>query len=269
MSFQLQYPSQNLVPFVKQYWSLTSRIPYGGKYIHRIIPNGLIELTFYLGNRPRVLDSQRDFNENSLITGHQSDYYEMEISGDMSLFSVSLHPHGAMALFGLPISELRDLNVPLQEVLDHRLDDLENDLYAAGSFDTQISIIENFLLELLKQHYDRYTLDRMAHSIGIINQRRGQVTIGSLAESACLSRKQFERSFLRYVGTSPKQLIKTVRFQYALYQRQQNQLLSLGDISFRSGYYDQPHMNADFKFLSGLTPKTYFSTCEPYSDYFS
>jgi AraC-like DNA-binding protein len=67
---------------------------------------------------------------------------------------------------------------------------------------------------------------------------------------------------------SPRQFLKTVRFQHALHTRFKQQSLSLTQLAFDCGYYDQSHMINDFKKLSGYTPGEYFACCEPYSDYF-
>ena len=40
---------------------------------------------------------------------------------------------------------------------------------------------------------------------------------------------------------------------------------SFADIANEAGYYDQPHMNAEFKELSGLTP-TEFQNAHRYTD---
>jgi AraC-like DNA-binding protein len=83
-----------------------------------------------------------------------------------------------------------------------------------------------------------------------------------------LCRKQFERIFSEHIGISPKQYLKIIRFQFAIFQKQQNANMNLLDVSFKSGYYDQSHFINDFKSLSGLTPKQYFSKNEACSDFF-
>jgi AraC-like DNA-binding protein len=94
------------------------------------------------------------------------------------------------------------------------------------------------------------------------------VTIDSLAQMACLSRKQFERVFQDSVGTSPKRFLRTIRFQHAVDEKSRNQELNFTELTYKCGYYDQSHMTTDFRKLTGMTPKEYFSNCDPYSDYF-
>ena len=54
---------------------------------------------------------------------------------------------------------------------------------------------------------------------------------------------------------APKLYARIVRFSRAV------ELLAAGgaltDVALAAGYYDQPHMNADFRELSGLTPRAF------------
>ena len=117
--------------------------------------------------------------------------------------------------------------------------------------------------QTILDHYDR-----IAHSIQLIDQAKGEVGIESLASAACFGRKQYERVFSRYIGTTPKKFLRTIRLQHAIYLRSKDASVNLTDLTYISGYYDQSHMINDFQKLTGMTPTQYFSDCEPYSDYF-
>ena len=146
--------------------------------------------------------------------------------------------------------------------------ELEDSLHEAADFSEQIRLVEEFLLKRLSKSSKKYEFERIRCSIELINRKRGQVDIDSLAYHSCLSRKQFERIFQEHVGSSPGQFLKTVRFQQAVHEKSLDGALSLTELSYLSGYYDQSHMNADFRKLAGMTPGQYFKYCEPFSDYF-
>ena len=99
-------------------------------------------------------------------------------------------------------------------------------------------------------------------------KRYGNISISQMASEAYLCRRQFERIFAEHVGISPKQYLKIIRFQYAIFQKQQNINLDMIDLSYKSGYFDQSHFINDFKSLCGLTPKQYFTENEVCSDFF-
>jgi AraC-like DNA-binding protein len=170
--------------------------------------------------------------------------------------------------FDIPINELYNRNVPLKYLFRHDANKLEMKLFEAKSFSEKIQIAENYLLGLLNKGNGKYDYNRIEHCVDLINKRHGIANIDFLASEACLSRKQFERTFSSYVGTSPKQFLKTIRFQLSLHYKYLNKLATCTDLTYNCGYYDQSHMINDFQKLTGFTPKQYFDECEPYSDYF-
>lgn len=45
--------------------------------------------------------------------------------------------------------------------------------------------------------------------------------------------------------------------------------MSLNELAYENGYFDQAHFINDYKILTGLTPKQFFNDCEePMSDFF-
>ena len=110
-----------------------------------------------------------------------------------------------------------------------------------------------------------------------------QINIPQLSEAACLSSKQFGRVFADHVGTTPKEYLRIVRMQRALFLLQQDVTLPFVQVAYECGYSDQSHMIKEFKLFSGYTPASqgkfrramgytpaeYLSVCAPYSDYFS
>lgn len=268
MEYRIAKPSLPLSKFVKHYWTIENCIPIHQKHTQRIVPTGLLELIFYLGDRPVSNDTTKSINENTVISGHLGAFYDIHISGKLSLFSVLFEPHGLSMFLDIPLNELYNQNVPLKYLFKHDIIEIETKLAEAKSFTERIKVIENYLLNLLSKSANKYSYNRMEQSIHIINQTRGIVTIDFLASKACFSRKQFERVFSHYVGTTPKQFLKTIRFQNSLDVKSKNKSPNLTDLTYSCGYYDQSHMINDFQKLAGMTPKQYFDECEPFSDYF-
>ena len=268
MNFQTAFPSQALAPFIKKYWALENCLPAGEKHMQRIVPSGLPELIFYFEHRPKTIGNKKSIPENTCISGQQKEFYDLEISGKLSLFSILFQPHGAALFFDIPINELFAQNVPLKFIVKSEASELESKLSEADSFQKKVSVAEKFLFARLAQNYKPFEFNRINFCLSEINRSKGLVSPERLSALACLSRKQFERNFSAFMGTSPRQFLKTVRFQNALHTKFRQKSMSLAQLAFDCGYYDQSHMINDFKSLSGFTPGQYFSECEPYSDYF-
>lgn len=241
----------------------------GEEHIQRIVPSGLTELTFFLDGRPRSLNSNKNITENTIITGHLKDYYDIVVTGKLNMFSVSFMPFGVrMFLKKMPADELFDLNVPFRYLVADLADRLEDALFETNSFEQKVAITERFLGCLLSYDTETYELRRISNSMQLIKGSKGAIPVDTLSDAACVSRKQFERIFSSYIGTSPKQFLKTIRFQGSLHLKHVNPMMSLTELAYTCGYYDQAHMINDFKSLSGKTPGQYFKECEPFSDFF-
>jgi AraC-like DNA-binding protein len=268
MSYNIYKPSPFLSPFIRHFWSMESILPENNSHIQRIVPSGLCEMIFYLADRPKSLDSHISLNANTLIAGQLNDYYDLEVSGHLSLFSVLFKPLGLSAFFDLPVKEFYNQNVPLIYILKDDIKELEEKINEADRDEGRITIIEKFLSNRLRKPNKKYDLSRINAGIELINSTKGNIKVNDLASVACLSRKQFERIFSNLTGITPKRFLRIIRFQHALNTKSVEAKINLTGLTYECGYYDQSHMTNDFIKLSGMTPKKYFKDCTPYSDYF-
>lgn len=267
--FHFFRPSGILADFVKQYWILEGNISDIDISKQRIIPNGYIEIMFHFGDDLIVLSPDEKINKrkNAVICGHRSYCYDIIAAGKIGLLSVVLKPEGAMMFFKMPLSVIRDQTIELEDIFEDA-NELEDMLCNATDNLERINIIDLYLRALLIE--DKfYDYKRMRSCIKSIDHNKGQVKISDLAECACLSEKQFQRNFKKYIGTTPKDFINVVRFQNAIHQKQKRPGIKLTELALLSGYYDQSHFIHDFKRFSGHSPRQFFSEEEPYSDYFS
>jgi len=261
-------PSKILSPYIKRYWAVENVLDKGESYVQRVIPTGLAELILYLNPRPKVASGSRYLSDNVELHGQQNDFYDIEISSDLSVFSIVFQPQGLMQFFKFPLSEIYNQNISLKNINGQTARDLEEKMSEANTFQQRVNIAENYLLDLLKNGFDNFEFRRINHVAELIKQNFGKIGIAQMASEACLSRKQFERIFAEHIGISPKQYLKIIRFQSAIFQKQKNNNLTLTELSYESGYFDQSHFINDFKSLCGLTPKQYFAENEVCSDFF-
>jgi AraC-like DNA-binding protein len=266
MSFNLAYPSEKLKPYIKQYWAIENVLKSGESYLQRIIPSGLPEMILYLDHKPK--SEKWSIEAHCLLNGQHNDYYDLIISENLSIFSVLFQPQGVRQFFNLPFNELTNQSVPLELINRTLSQELQSRLSETISFNARVDIAEDFLCRLLTASTKGYDFKRMSHSLELIKRAKGMVEIDFLSQQACLSRKQFERLFMEHIGISPKQYLKIIRFQSALYIRSQGNDVSMTQLALESGYYDQSHFINDFKSLTGLTPKKFFTDGDSVSDFF-
>ncbi len=266
MSFNLAYPSQKLKPYIKQYWAIEHVLKSGAAYLQRIVPSGLPELILYIDHKPK--SEKRSIEAHLLLNGQHNDYYDLHISEDLSIFSILFQPQGVRQFFNLPFSELTNRSVPLEFINGALSKELQGKLSDNISFNNRVLIAEDVFCQQLTANKKDYDFNRISHTVEVIRNTKGVVEIDFLSQQACLSRKQFERMFLGYIGISPKQYLKIVRFQSALHINSQSNDLSMTQLAHESVYYDQSHFINDFKALTGLTPKKFFADCDSVSDFF-
>lgn len=237
---------------------------------YRVIPQGCIELMFfYRKSYMKVVNGHilNDKYSGGIIRGQQSSFIDMQATGDIGIFSVLFKPQGAMMFFSLPLKELTDQAISLHDIAGKETSMLEDQIENLNSTEERVLLIEKFLLKkLIEKEY--YSFNRINGVIQKIVELNGEISVDDIGKVACLSNKQLERYFTKYIGMSPKQYLKIVRFQKVLKTKELNEDLSLTSLAHDCGYYDQAHFIKDFKLITGMTPKAFFQLGETHSDFF-
>ena len=173
--------------------------------------------------------------------------------GPVAVLGVRLHPAGAFALLGRPLHELTGCTVDLGDVMPGAADRLAERCHAATSPGGRLGAA----VEWLREHLRPAALDpAVAWAVERIELRAGAVSIRELISRTGWSRTRLTTVFREQVGVTPKVLARIRRFRKAL------EMVSRGDapvahIALACGYYDQPHLNREFRELSGYTPGAY------------
>ena len=128
---------------------------------------------------------------------------------------------------------------------------LWNRLGESSLFERRVAIVEEFLLKLAAC---AITQNRMAAAATYLFRHHGAIRIPDLAYQDALSMRQFERTFRRDVGTSPKVFARIARFQAALDAKLASPKRTWLDVAHSFGYYDQMHMIHDFESLGRNAP---------------
>lgn len=259
---QIIQPSLLLAPYVKHYWFLKAGVDAVAQ--QRIISDGYISLVFHRGAQMNHA-SNNALQERAFLSGQSMKYSDFIRTGNTDMVCITFRPHGARMFFTLPMNELFNQSVAIDALELPELKELDDRLM--NTFDHQycIVIIESFLLKQLSLSKE-YNFNRISSVVQSIN--KGTTDLDLLAKNCCLSPKQFRRIFAEYVGSNPKDFLRIIRFQRSLYIMQTFRQDSLTDLTFKCGFYDQPHFIREFKYFTGYTPSEYLSICSPYSDYF-
>jgi AraC-like DNA-binding protein len=219
----------------------------------RTFPNGLLEIIVHLGQRYRVVEDRGTWVcPTTCITGLQLGHLVVEApAGRTRVLGVRLTPAGAYALLARPMHELASLTVDLEDVAGSAAAELAERCHSARAAASCLRVAVEWIdgrLALATR------LDpTIAWLIEEMRQRHGAVSIGRLREQVGWSKTRLTTRFMEQVGVSPKQYARVMRFSRAL-KLIHEEAAPLADVAVEAGYYDQPHLNAEFKELSGFTP---------------
>ena len=203
----------------------------------------------------------------SFISGQSFGFSDVVSTGIIEMITVVFQPYAAKVFLQIPLHLFNGQNVSTDEVEDRELSDLSCRITDTLDNDQCIRLIEQFFFRRLASGSE-YNLKRLSTVLDEINLHP-QVNTLQLSDVACLSTKQFGRVFTDYIGTTPKNFLRIVRMQRALYVLQQNPGSPFAQVAYECGFSDQSHMIKEFKLFSGYTPAEYLSVCAPVSDYFS
>lgn len=258
MHYQEFIPSGSLSKYVKCYWHLEDLAPASPPSREKVFPDGCTELIFHYGDRFKKYDSPNSFHiqEKSFVHGQLKKYIELEPTGRVDVFSARFHPGGLQPFITTPVNELTHQEFSLNALWPHKGQRLEAEMLSAATNGERQAILEKFLLTQLDPSRDKGIA---VHLVDEIIRTGGNVAIDELAATLSIGKRQLERTFVSCVGLKPKMLARITRFNKVLQLIENRELTSFTAIAYEGGFYDQAHFIRDFKEITGLNPKKYFS----------
>ncbi|MBB4910168.1 helix-turn-helix domain-containing protein [Actinophytocola algeriensis] len=156
----------------------------------------------------------------------------VSMAGEIDCVEVKLTPLGAYRLFGVPVSELTGEVVDLTELADLRPDRLDEGLLRLADA-------------------GRAPAGEVAWVWRRLHAAHGNLPIAALAAEVGWSRRHLVNRFRAQTGLPPKTLARVLRFSELLRRLPGGEL---SEVAAVCGYYDQAHMNRDFREFAGTTP---------------
>ncbi len=205
-----------------------------------IIPDGCMDIIF-------VID------ENSVIPyliGTASSLVGLYASSNKKIFGIRFSPGGLNSFFPLMANEIKSSQIPL-ELLCNKSHNLSQEIVNASSFENRINIIESFFCKERLNSNGKEIL--IQYCVDKIISTNGNITINTLSENTSYSARYINKLFNEYIGFSPKNFCEIVRLQSTMEYIRKHDNYTLTSVSNVYGYYDQSHMNKDFKKFLNIT----------------
>ena len=219
----------------------------------RNFPNGLLEIIVHLGDRYRVVEERGSWVcPETCLTGLQLQHLVVEAPPVRTkVLGIRLTPAGAYAILARPMDEIAGLTVDLEDVAGRAGAELAARCQDAVTLEDCARAALDWVEQRLAAG-SRLT-PAVGWMLGQIRCQNGAVSIGQLREQTGWSKTRLTSAFAEEIGITPKQYARIVRFNRAM-KLVHAEDSAFADIAATAGYYDQPHLNAEFRELSGFTP---------------
>ncbi|NUR91406.1 MAG: AraC family transcriptional regulator, partial [Nonomuraea sp.] len=203
-------PSGWLRRYVHRYTAFTE--PAGASAFRRQVPRGEVVMILSLGDDFLVRDPRAGAAVlRSFVAGLHDSYVFVASTGGSHGIQVDLTPLGARMLLGLPMREVANRTVGLEEVAGRWPGTVTGRLAEATSWAARFAILDEVLAARIRA---AGPVDpRVGLAWARLSGARGKLAIASLAEEVGWSHRHLLARFKEEVGLSPKAVARILRFQ--------------------------------------------------------
>jgi AraC-like DNA-binding protein len=178
-------------------------------------------------------------------------------AGAQHCVEVRFTPFGLYRLSGLPMHELTDRVVSLEDLFGRTGRELPERLAAESDWGGRFSLLDSLFAPAAVDGPEPD--NEVVHVWNRLRQTEGTTAIGALLSEIGWSRGRLAQRFREQVGLSPKAAARVLRFQRAARLLTEPGHRSLTSIALSCDYYDQPHFNRDFRAFAGCSPNEWIA----------
>jgi AraC-like DNA-binding protein len=225
----------------------------------RELPGVRVVLIINLGEPIRVLAAGPEGGWSDQPEGFMAGVHDTfaltETGGSQAGVQVDLTPIGAYLLLGLPMHELSQRVVTIEELFGRGGMLLREALAEAPGWGERFALVDEFLLTLLDRA--RSPVPSVTRAFGRLRESGGALPVGVIAAEIGCSRRHLITRFREHVGVTPKLLARILRFERVVSLVDARTEMGWAEIAQVCGYYDQAHMIRDFNQFAGGPPSEF------------
>ncbi|WP_233164677.1 helix-turn-helix domain-containing protein [Pedobacter sp. ASV28] len=238
-----------LQPYVKLICTMDCEDDVDTNHI-RVLPDTCVELFVNYTSTPVAIIGN-ELHKRSIVTFRMSRHADVQMRKGAGCVAICFYPGMAYRFFQLPMHVLADRTLALADLWQDMAAEIENKLADACNHYERTIIVQQYLLQQLAQNECDQQLD---FCLKQIQQSAAYLPVSELTNNMGISQRHLSRKFQQLVGLSPKVYLRMCRFVRSLDHLKKYPLLSLTEVAYKSGYYDQAHFNRDYKTFTGHTP---------------
>jgi AraC-like DNA-binding protein len=176
--------------------------------------------------------------------------------GQQSGIQLAINPLAARGLFGFPAAELMGIDLHASDVLGSLAVEMHDRIAHALGWAERFAVIDDVLLRRLEEQVG--PRPEVSYVWQALVRSGGAASVPALAREAGWSSRYLRQQFRSEVGLTPKEAARVVRFDRARRRLERPQgdrrQPVLAELAAASGYYDQAHLDRDFREFAGCSP---------------
>jgi methylphosphotriester-DNA--protein-cysteine methyltransferase len=264
MTFIRHPPSAALSRWVDCLWYSAGEPGPQHSAARSALPTGAMDVVFNLAQDSfEVLlpDGKTLRTDGAIVHGAQSGYFIIAARHRGASAGIHFRPGGGAALLGMPATQLRNQHLPLADLWGVRAAQLRTQLLHYCNEPARIfHALEQALLaqsRQLRQQPEPLVHPAISFALRSFAANSGLSRITPIQESTGYSARRFNTLFQHAVGLPPKLYCRIQRLRAVIEQLARGVPVEWAKLAADNGYFDQSHLNRDFRLFSGVTPGQY------------
>lgn len=237
-------PSKALAAIVERYWIVRWDLGAAPPFVQETLPHPNVNM---------VVGTHR-----AGVHGVGTRRFAAELDGKGWAFGVKFRPGGFFPLYQRDVCELTEIERPIADVFGAEGAALETAVLSRGADTSSVDLFERFIAERAAADANVEVASR-AVDLARSDPAMGRADV--LASRAGMTTRTLERLFQRYVGVSPKWVLRRLRIHEACERVAAGNAPRWSELAHDLGYADQSHFIREFKSQVGCTPQVYAARC--------
>lgn len=233
-------PPFELADWIEHFWVEEWRFDSFAPQTREVLPHPNVQLVF-APNRSRIY-------------GVQLGRFVRRLAGNDRILGIKFRPGAFHPLLRKPVSVIADTSLLLMELFPDAAN-AEREVLAGCDDADMVQAATRFLVANLPPRDPQVA--RARHMVEEIASDSGITRVEHLIDRWDIHERTLQRLFDRYVGASPRWVIKRYRVYEALESVSAGAQAGWARLAQNLGYFDQAHFTNDFKKLVGCSPREY------------
>ena len=236
-------PPKELSHYVKRIYEIDISQPSTFQE-NQIIPLGTGNITIVLKGNPRIksIKGIQSFPKYAL-GGQYFPTFSFDSDTPLLYYGIALKPTATYKLFDIYLADIQNDFITLDNVIGSEADEIRDNLLHADSTEDRLALLTDFMLQKTPNQTQYLHLDVI---VDVIYKKRGVLKVQELCELEDVSRRYLEKKFKKFIGFTPGQFIRQVRFNFACSKIAEGNS-PVNDILMEFGYHDRSHFMKKFK----------------------